>query len=139
MIAYLDSSVVLRPLLGQKPQFSRWRGVKQAFSSKLLELECIRVIERYRLSGEIGDEELATLRVDLERLLSGITLLEISSTVFERAKGSFPTAIGSLDSLHLATALVVREQKKWKDIVLVSHDHQLLTAAQALGLAVEAL
>jgi len=56
MVAYLDSSVLLRYiLLGDD-------GIKQVFdndlviSSELLNIECRRVIHRYRLQGNLDDK-----------------------------------------------------------------------------------
>jgi predicted nucleic acid-binding protein len=46
-----------------------------------------------------------------------------------------PTVLGTLDALHLATALEVKRALAPK-LVLLTHDEQLARAARASGLAV---
>jgi hypothetical protein len=46
-----------------------------------------------------------------------------------------PTVLGSLDALHLATALAVRAQLH-ADLSFATHDHQLSNAARAFGFTV---
>jgi len=55
MIVYLDSSVVLRPLLDQPKQLKSWGNWETAFSSEWLGVECRRAIDRLRLEGLYGD------------------------------------------------------------------------------------
>ena len=47
---------------------------------------------------------------------------------------SFPTIVGTLDALHLATALAIREVDRLD--LLLTHDLQLGTAARSLGFEV---
>ena len=40
MIAYLDSSVLLRVILGQRNALKEWRSIEQGVASALVEVEC---------------------------------------------------------------------------------------------------
>jgi hypothetical protein len=52
--------------------------------------------------------------------------------VLARAAQPFPTALGALDAIHLATGLLWRE-RAGTDIVMATHDHALATEARACG------
>lgn len=61
-------------------------------------------------------------------------LLRIDRLVLERAAGQFPTSLGSLDAIHLASALIVREEIL--DLVVATHDRELAAASRSLGFRV---
>jgi predicted nucleic acid-binding protein len=133
MKCYVDSSVVLRFLLNKDMSFKRTKGYKETGSSELLFIECNRVLERYRLENIISDEQLAEVRGNLELILKGFYLIEITKEVKKAAAASFPTIIGTLDAIHLASASL------WKDddeLVLFTFDKQMVTCAKAMGFSV---
>jgi len=136
MIAYLDSSVVLRSILGQRGSFQNWTRVVEAVSSELLVVECRRVIDRLRLMGSIDDLQLGEFRETLQKVLSRIELRAIAPAVLERAAQPFSSIVGILDALHLSTAIVWQRQHK-KKIVLLTHDEQLALAARLEGVDVD--
>jgi hypothetical protein len=82
----------------------------------------------------MADEEVAERRGALLEALRSIELLPIDRLVMERAAGQFPTSLGTLDALHLASALVAREEVP--DLVLGTHDRELATAAHSVGFRV---
>ena len=49
MIAYLDSSVLLRLVLGQRDALKEWKEVSRGVVSALVEVECQRTLDRLRL------------------------------------------------------------------------------------------
>jgi len=49
----------------------------------------------------------------------------------QRAGETFPTMVGTLDAIHLATVLSIRETENMD--LLLTHDSQLGTAARSLG------
>jgi hypothetical protein len=53
--------------------------------------------------------------------------------VLSRAAQPFPTPLGTLDAVHLATALLWRETRG-EDLVMATHDRDLALAARASGL-----
>ena len=143
MNCYIDSSILLSSLLGQSKQFTNWSNITYAFSSMLLHVECHRVLDRHRLLGEINDQELSDIKLNLQTFLKGITLFEISNKILERASEPFATALGTLDAIHLSTAILWKKEKIKKqkssdstDLLFLSYDEQLNTAVQASGITI---
>lgn len=138
MNCYIDTSVVLASLLGQKSDFDSWNKIEYAFSSRLLLVECHRVLDRYRLSGEIGDKDLAEIKLNLRAFIRGVTLISISEAILERAAEPFSTVVGTLDAIHLSTALLWIDQNKKRgkegQFLFLTYDEQLKIAAQASGI-----
>ena len=59
MIAYLDTSVLLRILLKQENRLDLTKLPQEKYSSELLGIECRRAIDRLRLESKLGDEAVA--------------------------------------------------------------------------------
>ena len=59
----------------------------------------------------------------------------MTAPVLARAAQPLPTELGTLDAIHLATALLWREHTGG-DIVMATHDVALGMAARACGLSV---
>jgi len=135
MNCYLDSSIVLRKIFSQSPSLKEWDKVEKAFSSRLLRLECLRTIDRVRLKGSISEEETSARLADLHKILYFIGLIPMTEAVLQKAEQSLPTSLASLDSIHLATALLWREKNK-KDFLFATHDEALAMAARAQGFEV---
>lgn len=135
MIAYIDSSVLLRIVLRQPNALKQWSTIEQGISSALLEVECLRTLDRLRLAEGLADEEIALRRESVFRLMEAMEIIELSRPVLARAAQPLPTMLGTLDALHLATALLWRE-RSGTDLVMTTHDSTLATAAKASGLKV---
>jgi len=135
VIAYLDSSVLLRVILGQRNALKEWRSIEQGVASALVEVECLRTLDRVRLAEEFDDADVAARREAVYRLIEAMEIVELTGPVLSRASQPLPTALGTLDALHLATALLWREQTA-ADLVMATHDEALATAATASGLRV---
>lgn len=135
MNCYLDSSVILRILFGEPNPLKEWSKVRKGFSSRLLSIECHRTIDRLRLTSHLTNQETALRLAGLHTLLSHIGLLPISPRVQERAEESYATPSGTLDGIHLATALLWRSSRK-DDFVFATHDEELGLAAKAYGFTV---
>jgi len=136
--AYLDSSVFLRRLFGQAGALAEWPEIGQGIASALVEVECLRTIDRLRLTslpGSVAEQELAIRREAMFRLLAGMETVEVTRTVLSRAGQPFPTVLGTLDAIHLATALLWRDETG-ESLVLATHDAALGRAARASGLPV---
>jgi PIN domain len=136
VVAYLDSSVVLRHVLRGETAISQALVCGRVVSSELLEIECRRVIQRCRMQGEFDDAGLAEATVRLDAVLAGISLLAFSSSVKRRAMGAFPVSVKTLDALHLASALVLAEKLGDETVLLFSHDEGMNRCARVLGFAV---
>lgn len=59
--------------------------------------------------------------------------MHLYAAVLRRAGDPFPLPLGTLDALHLATALLVRD-RRGGEVVVATHDAQLAAAARAVGL-----
>lgn len=91
-------------------------------SSALLGVEAIRACGRY------GDR----YAVDARSFLADVSLLPIDEAVLAEAAVVAPAPLRTLDALHLATALSVREEVG----AFFSYDQGLIGAATAVGLPV---
>ena len=132
MIGYLDSSVVLRKILRQSESLPEWSRLKVSYSSRLLRLECLRTLDRMRLASSLTDEQLVECRNRLRQFLSQMGMIPLTEAVLKRAEDPFATPLGTLDGIHLATALLWRETRG-DDFVFATHDQELALAAQAHG------
>ena len=135
MILYLDSSVVLRPLLDQPDRLPEWGTWDAAYASELLGIECRRAIDRIRLAARFDDKQLAEATQDLSRIERSIRRVRLGATILREASKSMPTIVKTLDAIHLATAIVLRD-RRGIDLVFATHDDQQATAARALGFTV---
>ena len=135
MIAYVDASVLLRVALGQPNALTEWRQIDRGVSSALIAPESLRTLDRVRLRANLPDLEVATRRSTILALLNSLELIEIEPIILDRASQPMPTELGTLDAIHLASALL------WKDAtgvdpVMATHDEALGLAARAHGLHV---
>lgn len=134
MNVYVDSSVLLRIVMGEPNRLRIWPRIAQPVSSELIRLECLRTIDRARILLELEDVAVAARRAAVLEAIESFSLVPVGSRVLERAADPFPTTLGSLDAVHLATALLVRDQ--FEALTLATHDDELATAARAVGFEV---
>ncbi len=135
MIACLDSSAILRIVLGQSNALKEWRSIKQGVASAMVEVECLRMLDRLRLAEGLEDDEIAVRREAVFRLVEAMEVVELTRPILARASHPLPTALGTMDAIHLATALLWRD-RSGADLVMATHDEALATAARASGLRV---
>jgi predicted nucleic acid-binding protein len=134
VIVYLDTSAVLLILLQEPQPVEIWGEWEKAYSSALWRVEALRTADRLRLSQEISDTQLAQLVRDIQIAHETCSIHPLTNRILQRASETFPTVVGTLDAIHLATALSIREIEKLD--LLLTHDSQLGTAARSLGFAV---
>ncbi len=132
MIAYVDASVLLRVVLTQPDRLAEWSAFEQVVTSALTEVECLRTLDRRRRQGLLDDQELADRRGLALRLLERMERVDVSPVVLRRAAEPFPTPLGTLDAIHLSTALLWGQSRSALPTV-ATHDFQMATAARALG------
>jgi predicted nucleic acid-binding protein len=135
MIAYIDSSVLLRVALGQPNALPQWRQIDRGVSSALISTESLRTLDRVRIRANLSDIEVARRRATILNLIDSLELVEIDSIVLDRAAQPMPTELGTLDAIHLASALLWTEATGI-ELVMATHDGALGLAAQAHGLKV---
>lgn len=135
MIAYVDSSVILRVVLGQPGALAEWRSIVTGVSSALAEVECLRTMDRLRLLGQLTVEEATAGREAVYRIIAALEVVDLTPAVLRRAAQPVPTPLGTLDAIHLATADLWRESVQ-KTPVMATHDKALALSARATGFAV---
>ena len=124
-LAYLDSSAYAKLVLGQsghgelRRELAEWGDY---VSSTLLAVEAIRACARY------GQDYAREARTWLE----GVALLPMDDPVLDEAASLEPSVLRSLDALHLATALSIRDDLG----AFFTYDQRLADAAEAHGLPV---
>jgi len=135
MNAYVDSSVLLRKVLGEPSPFEEFSKASYFVSSQLLRVECLRTMHRLRIGGGLNDEEMAKRSRILHQAFQYFEFVEISQEVLDRASEAFPTSLGTLDALHLASAILWQRQQQ-RELTILTHDSELGRAARALGFEV---
>ncbi len=113
-----------------------WDGISAPFASELVRIEARRVIERMKIENHYSEEHFTKTLVALDRLLSGIALVPLQPRILARAAQPFGLIVGTLDALHLSTALALRDQVPSANWTFFTHDQQLNRAAAAVGFSV---
>lgn len=132
MIAYIDTSALLRIVLREPGALEDLRAYEALVSSELIAVESTRTIDRLRIQGSLTTEEAAERIRAANEWLEAIDLVLLRPPVLSRASEPMPMPIGTLDAIHLATALI------WRDRMgplpeLTTHDMALGAAARAFG------
>ena len=135
MIAYCDSSVLVRFILEQTDSLVELASFDELVTSVMTQVECLRAIENARLRGDLSDEELAGRRGAAYAKLRGIERIDASPSILGQAERSFGVVLKPLDAIHVATAIVWRERRA-PDLVFATRDRQQARAARALGFEV---
>ena len=124
---YLDSSALLKLFVeeAESAALSEWMvqhpGLP-AVSSELALVEVVRAVRRLAPEAE----------PDARTLVAQLDLIPLSSDVVAQAADAGDPLLRTLDALHLASALVVREALTF----FVVYDHRLAAAARAAGFEV---
>ena len=138
MIAYIDTSALLRIVLREPGALEDLRTYDGLVSSELIAVESARTIDRLRLQGSLTSEEAAARLRIVNEWLEAIDLVLVRPPVLSRASEPLPMPLGTPDALHLATALI------WRDRIgslptMATHDTALGLAAQAFGFDVRGI
>jgi predicted nucleic acid-binding protein len=135
MIAYVDASVVLRGVLGQGGHLTEWSTIEIAVSSALVEVECFRTLDRLRHERRVSDEDMARLHQGIYAYVATAQVVDLTQALLEQAARPLPTVLGTLDAIHLATALAWQADQA-QPLVMATHDRALAVAARAHGMTV---
>jgi predicted nucleic acid-binding protein len=136
MIVYLDTSVIVSRLLNQDNRLPRWGEWQKAWSSLLTRMEFFRTMDRLRMEQKIDDDERVALYQKFGCLWEALYRYPITERIQQRVTEPFPTILGTLDAIHLVTALEAARIET-EPIVLLTHDSQLSKAAMSVGFTVE--
>jgi predicted nucleic acid-binding protein len=132
---YADASALLRLLFQEAGPRIPLEG-DRIVSSRLVEVETFRAVDRERLLGRLDDTETALKRRELGDLLQAIDLASIDDPVLERARASFAVNVRALDAIHVATAEVLGVMAEGEGVEFWTHDERQATAALSRGLSV---
>jgi predicted nucleic acid-binding protein len=135
MNVYIDSSAILRLILGEPGFIEGLRTYERKVCSDISTVECMRVLDRMKHTGTLSTDELADRRHELGNLLETMELVEINKTVLKKASDPLPVVLGTLDAIHLATALLWHEEIS-EELIVATHDRALGNAARIFGFSV---
>jgi uncharacterized protein len=135
LIAYVDASILLRVILRQTNALKQWTSIERGIASGLVKVECLRTLDCLRLRQGVSDGEIAIRRETVFRMTEAMDVVDVNRAVLERASQPLPTSLGTLDAIHLATALLWQENAG-VECVMATHDAALGLAATASGLRV---
>ena len=138
MSIYIDTSALLRLVLREAGAIEELRSADALVSSELIAVESARTIDRLRLQGSLTAEEAAARARAVTDWLEAIDLVLLRPPVLSRASEPLPMPLGTLDALHLATALI------WRDRggplpMMATHDTALGLAARSFGFEVRGI
>ena len=134
MIAYLDSSVILRIILEQENPLAEWHELHQGICSPLMTVECHRTLDRYWREDRLSNAGLIAKRAETNAIMKRMSIVWITDRVLDAASQPMPAIVGTLDALHLASAILYRASQPddERPILFATHDKQLAAAARAL-------
>lgn len=135
MTAYVDASVLLRVALDQPGALAEWPRIRRGVACSLVRTESLRTLDRFRLQQALSDAEVATRRALILGFVNALEIVNLDSVVLDRAAQPMPTALGTLEAIHLAAALLWRESTG-EDLVMATHDGALALGARAHGFLV---
>jgi predicted nucleic acid-binding protein len=134
VIVYLDTSVLLRWVLDSPGQLHPLAelGATRAMASELLSVEAFRVLDQRRVQRGWTPQDFASKRDRLGDALESVDLVDLhAEAVWRRVREPYVTPVGTLDAVHLATALLLRDVEGVRVETVLTHDPGLALAAQA--------
>jgi len=132
MTGYLDSSVLLRVLLNQPNKLESFSTLRRPVASKLLRTECLRSLDHLKSEGLLSEEEHLTALSELYDGFDSVEWVDVSDKVLRRAGEPFAVSLGTLDAIHLSSALLWRDETSL-ECYFLTHDLALQKAARASG------
>lgn len=134
MIAYLDSSVLLRIVLREPDSLAEWDQITVPVTSVLTRVEMARTMDRNTILRTASETELAAKRDEIADMLRRISAVALDGSVLDEAARPLPVVVGTLDAIHLASAVLYRAARPGgeRPIVFATHDKQLANAARAM-------
>jgi predicted nucleic acid-binding protein len=138
-VKYVDASAVLRILFSEPGPAVPLTGEDRIVSSRMIEVETLRAVDRERLLGNLADTVTALKRKELGDLLAMMDLASIDDLVLAGARSSFAVPVRALDAIHVATAELLAADAQGEALEFWTHDERQATAALSRGLTVRGL
>jgi predicted nucleic acid-binding protein len=136
MTAYVDTSALLRLVLREPGAIDDLFSADTLVASEIIVVEARRTLDRLRVHGALSAEDAATRGRIVADWLEAVDLVLVRPPVLSRASEPLSTPLGTLDALHLASALVWRDRVGPLDFV-ATHDAALGLAARTFGFDVK--
>lgn len=144
MIHYLETSLILSLLLGDEFESQAediWNLPSSKVSSILTQIECTIVLRRIykRDKKKLQNNWLSRKESDLKEIFNQISLMKIDESIqsiVEIKKGI--SDCRSLDGIHVATALYLKNEFASMDFRFYSFDKKIIEVAKNLGLRPDA-
>ncbi len=131
MTAYVDSSVILRVVLGSPNRLAEWERLARPVASRLVRVECLRTLDRSHQQRLLAAADLSARRGLAIKIFEAFHLVELTADLLSRVEAPFPTPLRTLDAIHVASAVAWREVHG--DLFFATHDREQALGAQALG------
>ena len=126
MAYYIDTSALAKLVVAEPETVAlqAWfaSAERNPVSCDLARAELLRAVRR------VAPDRVVRAR----EVLDSVTLIEVTTTVFEHAGILDPTILRTLDAIHVAAALLIGDDLDG----MVTYDERLTHAAQANGIAV---
>lgn len=135
MKAYIDSSVILRIIFGEKDALALPQDLDVFASSEILRIECFRTLDRMQRALKMTEDDVTTRYAALHSTLRHLSFIKLTDTISKRACEAFPVVLKTLDAIHLSSAILWQQQEP-AEILFLTHDLQLSKAAISLGFKV---
>ncbi len=135
MIAYIDSSVVLRIALNQKNQIKNIEDWPKSIANVVLKAECLRTIDRLFAMSRIDSENRMKTTDFIYKFIEHVELIEISTSLLDKISYPLGLNLGTLDAIHLFSAIEYK-RKTQKPVTILTHDEAMGSAARMFGFEV---
>lgn len=134
MIAYLDTSVLLRLAFNQADSLQEFSSITRGIASQLIKAESLRTLDRLFIVEKFSEADQSRATSFIFRALDRLELIPVDP-ILEAVGTPMGLKLGTLDAIHLFSAL------KWKEIqntplTFLTHDRELAFAARRFGFEV---
>lgn len=136
--AYFDTSVLVKTYVQERGSAAAVEALGRyaMVTSAIAPIELTSALRRRRDSGDLAAGDMEPIRESIRRDRSAWRLLSVDDSVLDRAEDvAGRVAVRALDAVHLASALVFRDERR-AAAPFITADERQRRAAAALGLDV---
>lgn len=138
MIAYIDCSVLMRVVFREPNSLADWPLITTGVTSTLTRVEAARAMDREIVLGAATQSALRDKQREIADILRRLEYVPLEDPVLAQAAQPLPLVLGTLDSIHLATAMLYRatQPPDERPLRFATHDQRLARAARAMSFEV---
>ena len=140
MIAYFDSSSIVKWFFDE--QYSELtRSMKDetdiAFTSSLSYPEVLSAFNRARREGRCKKSDMEIIRIEFQRIWNDFQWIKVNEKLINSTMELiFKHSLRDYDAVHLASALILKEESEISDLYFSCFDRTLNRAAKKEGLLI---